>query len=185
MQDEIGIWRELEREQLDDCRVFTVHRSTRESPVDQSHHDFYLIDSSDWVNIVPLTDDNQVVCIRQFRHGTERIELEVPGGLVDPGEDAQNAAARECLEETGFEVQDLQSLGKLSPNPALFPNRLHTFVGYHAVKTAEIVNTEREHTSVELFPVSRLPELLVSGQIEHALVVATLWRFLYFNRDLF
>lgn len=93
MPDEIGIWRELEREQLDDCRVFTVHRSTRESPVDQSHHDFYLIHSSDWVNIVPLTDDNQVVCIRQFRHGTERIELEVPGGLVDPGEDAETAAA--------------------------------------------------------------------------------------------
>jgi 8-oxo-dGTP pyrophosphatase MutT (NUDIX family) len=126
-----------------------------------------------------VTDDGRVVCVRQFRHGTRRITLEVPGGLVDPGEDPARSAVRECLEETGFAVAAPESLGVLSPNPALFPNSLHTYMALGAVRTAEIANTASEHTAVELVPVGDLPRRLLSGEIDHALVVATLWRFLH------
>ncbi len=183
MSQEVGTWSVVRDEQLQDCRVFTVHKSVRRSPVDQSEHDFFLIGSASWVNVVPLTSDQQIICVRQFRHGSNSISLEIPGGLVDPGEDPATAAARECLEETGYQVDAVQSLGTLNPNPALFPNTLHTYMATGAVPTAPIANTDREHTEVELVPIDRLEELLTSGEIDHALVVATLWRFLHVFRQ--
>ncbi len=140
-------------------------------------------DTPPWVNIVPVTSDRQIICIRQFRHGTNSITLEIPGGLVDPGEDPASAAARECLEETGYQVDAVESLGTLSPNPALFPNTLYTYMATGATQRAPIANTEREHTEVELVPIDQLPGLLTSGEIDHALVVATLWRFLHVFGD--
>jgi|TARA_Y100000310_G_scaffold270358_2_gene284138 8-oxo-dGTP pyrophosphatase MutT (NUDIX family) len=183
MSQKVGTWSVVREEQLQDCRVFTVHRSVRQSPIDQSEHDFFLIHSQSWVNIVPVTSDHQIVFVRQFRHGSNSVSLEIPGGLVDPGEDPATAAARECLEETGYQVGTVQSLGTLNPNPALFPNTLYTHMATGAMQTAEIANTAREHTEVELVPIDRLTERLVSGEIDHALVVATLWRFLHVFRQ--
>ena len=65
--------------------------------------------------------------VRQYRHGSRRCTLEIPGGLVDPGETALQAAQRECLEETGYRIRTVHALGVLNPNPALFTNRLHSF----------------------------------------------------------
>ena len=130
---------------------------------------------------MPITVDREVVFVRQFRHGSEQISLEIPGGMVDPGEDPLNAAVRECLEESGYQAKDVASLGVLNPNPALFPNKLHTFVARKCEAVSEISNTSTEHTEVQLIPVSSLPEILKSGLIDHALVAATLWRLLYLD----
>ena len=73
-------WPELEREALADCRVFTVSRSRARSPHTGGQHDFYRIDASDWVNIVPLTEAGEVVMIRQYRHGECAVTLEIPNG---------------------------------------------------------------------------------------------------------
>ncbi|MDA0789220.1 MAG: NUDIX hydrolase [Proteobacteria bacterium] len=172
-------WVRKQREQIADCRVFSVHESTSVSPSTDEEHSFYVLESADWVNVVPVTAQNEIVCIRQFRHGTEQVTLEIPGGLVDPGESPVDAAAREMREESGFAAAELVSLGVLSPNPALFPNRLHTFVAADAKQVDEVRNTSTEHTEVQLIPMAQLSELLVSGEIDHALVAATLWRLLY------
>jgi len=68
-------------------------------------HDFYILESRDWINIIPLTDDHQVVMIRQYRHGSREVTLEIPGGLVDPGDTPKKAAVRELLEETGYQAK--------------------------------------------------------------------------------
>ncbi len=159
-----------------------MHEATRESPLTGNSHQFYFIDTADWVNIVPITPDNELVCIRQFRHGNEEITLEIPGGMVDPGEDPAVSAARECLEETGYQCNVVDSLGVLAPNPALFNNSVHTFVARDVTAVADIANTATEHTEVELVPLKEVPHKLVSGEIDHALVVATLWRFLYLQK---
>lgn len=176
---EIKPWARKETRQLADCRVFSVSESTSICPRTDDEHQFYFIDSADWVNIVPITEDEQVVFIRQFRHGSEKITLEIPGGMVDPGEDPEVAAVRECLEESGYEARSFSSLGVLNPNPAIFPNRLHTFVARECLPIAEIANTSTEHTELVLVPMADLPKLLESGEIDHALVAATLWRLLY------
>ena len=79
-------WREASRETVGDYRIFTVERSVALSPVDGQPRTFHRIQSQSWTQIVPITADGHVVMIRQYRHGTQRVTLEIPGGLVDPGE---------------------------------------------------------------------------------------------------
>ena len=175
----IETWQRLKTRALSENRIFSLHASTAESPETGEKHEFYYIDTADWVNIVPITRNDELVCIRQFRHGNQSITLEIPGGMVDPGEAPGVSAARECLEETGYRCDNVELLGMLTPNPALFDNVLHTYVARDVELVADIANTSTEKTEVTLVPMSEVPSLLVSGEIDHALVVATLWRYLY------
>ena len=172
-------WKRKESKRLSNCKVFEVFESISISPMTGEQHSFYYIDTADWVNVIPVTRDNEVVMVRQFRHGSQEVSLEIPGGLVDPGEQPELAARRECLEETGYAVGSISALGPLNPNPALFANSLHTYVAEGCVLTSEIKNTNTEYTEVELVGVPKLPELLSNGSINHALVNATLWKWLY------
>jgi ADP-ribose pyrophosphatase len=115
-----------------------------------------------------------VVMVRQYRHGAQRVTLELPGGIVDPGEDPAEAAARELVEETGYRAARVLSLGSLNPNPALFDNRIHTYLAEEVERVAEIANGPLEETVVELVPVRDVPERVRRGEIDHALVVAAL-----------
>ena len=170
-------WEEVERELLQDCRVFTVSRTTARSPHTGVPHPFYRIDSADWVNIVALTPADELVMVRQYRHGEGRVTLEIPGGLVDPGETGAVAAARELLEETGYRAGSVVHLGVVNPNPALFGNRTETWAALGAEKVAEIQSDHTEETVVELLPRAELHEALRAGRISSALVIAALYWF--------
>jgi 8-oxo-dGTP pyrophosphatase MutT (NUDIX family) len=172
-------WREVAREPVADCRVFSVERSIAESPVDGTRHDFYRIHSGSWAQIVPVTKDGDVVLVRQYRHGARKVTLEMPAGLVDPGEDPAQAALRECLEETGYRAENPISLGVVYPNPALFANRLYAYVAVDVVPERAIQNVGAEETEVVLVPTRELPKLMLNGTIDHALACTTFWRYLY------
>ena len=170
-------WNSLRRELLQDCEIFTVSREHAESPRSGRVHEFHRIDSGDWVNIVPVTRAGEVVMINQYRHGSQDVELEIPGGLVDPGEAPAEAAARELLEETGYRAESVQSIGVVNPNPALFGNRVHTFAAFDVRRVAEIQNTPSEETIVQLVSRASIRERLLAGEIRHALVVTALYWF--------
>lgn len=146
------------------------------SPSSGEEHDFYCIESAEWVNVVPVTTDGQVVMVRQFRHGSQTLTLEIPGGMIDAGETPADAALRELLEETGYTAERAIPAGAVNPNPALFGNRVHTFVAPGVEKVAEIRNEGAEETWVELVPVSEIPRLVRAGEIDHALVLAGLYQ---------
>ena len=165
-------WTTLEDEAIQDCRVFSVRRIRARSPRTGDAHDFFAIDSSDWVNVVAITPDERVVMVRQYRHGAGRVTLETPGGLIDPGETPAIAAARELLEETGYQAAEWVPLGAVNPNPALFSNRLHGFLARGAQRVGEVRNERTEETHVELVPLSELGEAVRTGRVEHALVIA-------------
>jgi 8-oxo-dGTP pyrophosphatase MutT (NUDIX family) len=173
------IWREVAHEIVADYRVFSVERSRAISPDDGGEHAFYRIRSTEWTQIVPVTKDQKIVLVRQYRHGAGRLTLEIPGGLVDAGENPREAAMRECLEETGYRARDAVSLGVLSPNPALFANRLHGYLATDVELERAIKNEGTEQTEVVLVAVRDVPGMILSGEIDHALVVATLWRYLH------
>jgi ADP-ribose pyrophosphatase len=173
------VWHEVARELVADCKVFSVERSLATSPVDGSQHSFYRIHSGSWAQIVPVTKDGRVVLVRQYRHGTGKVTLEIPAGLVDPGEEPMDAALRECLEETGYRARNAISLGVVSPNPALFSNRLYAYLATDVELAGEIRNVGTEQTEVILVPVRELPDMILRGDIDHALAVATLWRYLH------
>lgn len=174
----LGSWRELSCETIADGRIFTVERSMAESPVDGQSRPFHRIRSVNWAQLLPITANNEAVMVRQYRHGSQRITLEIPGGLIDAGEDPATAALRECLEETGFRARSAQPLGVVNPNPALFAHRLYSFYATGAEPERAIQNTGSEVTEVVLVPVADLEGLLLAGEIEHALVAAALWRYL-------
>ncbi|HEY7671509.1 MAG TPA: NUDIX hydrolase [Gammaproteobacteria bacterium] len=171
-------WREIGSQQLLDCRIFQVYRSTAVSPHTGAAHDFAQIRSVDWVQVIPITAAGEVVMVRQYRAGSGTITLEIPGGLLDAGEDPAAAAARECLEETGYAAKTVQPMGAMNPNPALFTNRLHSFYALDVERVAGIKNEHTEHTEAVLVPLKELEELLRENRIDHALVAATLWRYL-------
>jgi ADP-ribose pyrophosphatase len=174
----LAAWPEVERATVADCRIFTVERSIAVSPVDERSRTFHRIQSVDWVQIIPVTSDGKAVLVRQYRHGTQRFTLEIPGGLVDPGEDPATAALRECLEETGYRGRQALPLGVVEPNPAVFANRLHAYYARDVVPEGAVQNTGSEITEVVLVPVTELEDLLITGEINHALVAAALWRYL-------
>jgi ADP-ribose diphosphatase len=174
-------WREIGCEPVADCEVFSVERSVAVSPADGEAHAFYRLQSPNWAQILPITAAGEAVLVRQYRHGAQRTTLEVPAGLVDPGEEPAAAALRECLEETGYRAHEAVPLGIWYPNPALFANRLFCFFARGVTRERAVAQTATELTEPVLVPVRDLPNLLVSGEIDHALVVATLWRYLYEN----
>ena len=80
-------WRRTRSQQNESYRVFSIRTDTAISPRTDESHDFYVIESRDWINIIPITPDERVVMVKQYRHGSREITLEIPGGIVDPGDD--------------------------------------------------------------------------------------------------
>jgi ADP-ribose pyrophosphatase len=174
-RQEPGRWQVVAREPLQDCAVFSVERALSRSPHTGEDHPFYRIEASDWVNVVAVTPDDQIVMVRQFRHGSAEVTLEIPGGIIDPGEPPIESAARELLEETGYRARSVVPLGTVNPNPAIFGNRVHTFLATNALPVTEISNSGHEETMVELVPRSELSDRTRAGAIDHALVIAALY----------
>ncbi len=157
---------EIEREHV----VFNLLREQFVSARTGGVIDATIIDSPDWVNVVPLTPDGQVVLIHQFRFGTQHVTLEIPGGLIDPGEQPAGAARRELREETGFKCERVISLGSVAPNPAFMRNRLHCFVAEGCVLEGAQEQDPGEDIRVELHPLAEVDRMIASGGLDHALV---------------
>lgn len=132
------------------------------------------LEMPDWVNVIARTEGGEYVFVRQFRFGTQQDSLEIPGGIVDPGEQPIEAAVRELREETGYVARAWRSLGWCHPNPALQANKLHTFLAEGCVLAGEPALDELEDCRVELVPAAQLRERLARREITHALVLVAL-----------
>jgi 8-oxo-dGTP pyrophosphatase MutT (NUDIX family) len=173
-------WRRVKSERIADCHVFQVRRDLSLNPRGGAEHNFYCIEAVDWINIIPLTSGGEVVMIEQYRHGADEVTLEIPGGMVDEGEVAEMAAARELLEETGYRAREVSLLGRTRPNPAIQNNWIYSFLA-HDVKFEQAPSFDSsEWTVVRLVPLAQIPSLIAQGVITHALVVAAFhWLSLY------
>ena len=160
-----------------DYRVFTVREDHVVSPVSGDEYRFFVIEANDWINVIPITTDGRLVCVRQYRHGTQEITLEIPGGVVDDGEGPLAAAERELIEETGYEPDEMVYLGTVDPNPAIQNNRCHTYLAKNCRLVREQNLDGAEEIDVELIDPGDVPALVREGKIAHALVVAAFYLF--------
>lgn len=172
-------WPLVSSRQAASYRIFSLRTDLKINPRTGEKHDFFVLDCPDWVNVVPVTSDGRVVMIEQYRHGTNTVELEIPGGVMDPQEtDPVAAGQRELREETGYEGTGARIIGRIFPNPAIQSNTCHTLL----VRACELRHpTEFDHSEdihVRLVPVEHIPDLIASGRIRHALVVVALTHFL-------
>jgi 8-oxo-dGTP pyrophosphatase MutT (NUDIX family) len=171
-------WRRLRSEPVGDFRIFTIRRDRIVSPRTGEELDFYVLDGADWVNVIPVTEEGNLVLIRQYRHGTEATTVEIPGGAMDPGDESPLAAARrELLEETGHAAVEWSDLGWVHPNPAIQSNRCWTFLARGSRRVAAPRLDPGE--DIEIFEAApdEVRAMLKDGRITHSLVVAAFARY--------
>ncbi|KIX15597.1 NUDIX hydrolase [Dethiosulfatarculus sandiegensis] len=166
-------WQNLGSKLVYENPVLTVENVVRRLPGAEPA-DYVALHAPDWVNVLAVTQDGKVVLINQWRHGICAETLEIPGGMVDPGESPEKAAARELKEETGFVSDNWLKLGSVNPNPALFDNRCYTFLALDAWQEGEARPEDTEQIEVQKEPLQNLPELVSQGRIDHSLVVSAL-----------
>ena len=158
-------------------RIFDLRIDRSVSPRTGEAHDFIVLESAPWVNVIALTGREEVVLIRQYRHGIREVTLEVPGGLVEDEDGPRAAAQRELLEETGYRAKEWIDLGNVHPNPAIQNNRCHTFLALNAIPAKSQALDDKEDIEVVLRPLADIPRLIREGAITHSLVVCAFWRF--------
>ncbi len=177
-------WPVRRSERLYENKIFSVRADWCADPraaPDAAPQPFWVIDSRDWVNVVARTEAGEYIMVAQWRFGSRTVSLEVPGGIVDPGETPAAAAARELVEETGFVPGRIVDLGSVDPNPAILGNRLHVFAAEGCRRAVEAERRDadgNEMIEVRLVPPAELDALIVEGrEIRHAPVMAALLKY--------
>lgn len=168
-------WEYGESREIADMRIFRLLREESVSPRTGRPRQLARIVSRPWVNVVALSGDHEILLVRQWRHGVRRFTLEIPGGLVDPGEDPAAAATRELREETGHAGSAPVPIGVVDPNPAFQSNQCHTYLIENCVREGELQPDDGEDLELVTRPVRSIPGLVASGEIGHALVICAFW----------
>jgi len=173
-------WKTIESHRVYETPIFDLFRHHRQHP-SRGRHDFYVLSAPNWINIIPLTPSQEVVMVRQYRHGIENLTLEVPGGMVDPGEEPSAAARREMIEESGYDSAEIIEIGKVHPNPAIQGNYCFSFLARDVRMLGKPPQNGAEETEVVTVPLARIRKMIARGEITHALTIAAFSFFQFYN----
>lgn len=165
--------------------IFNLLKRTLKLEADgeDAQGDFYILNAPEWINVIPITNNQEVILVEQFRYGIQEPTLEIPGGMVDKGETPIEAAGRELLEETGYRTEQWLSLGKVSSNPAIMSNYTHMYMAENCVfEGAENPDTH-ERINVHTMPMDDFLKLVKDGTVHHTIVVAAVARYLLIRNE--
>lgn len=170
-------WQRLRFEPHATTRIFDVTRAIYRHPDRTNERDFFVINAPDWVNVIALTPDHRLVLVKQFRYGIDDFSVEIPGGVIDSGEDCVVAGLRELREETGFVGESARLLGSVHPNPAMQNNRCHLVLVENVRREADLEWDPDEEFEILTKPVDEVYALAYAGGITHAMVLDALLLF--------
>jgi ADP-ribose pyrophosphatase len=170
-------WEVLSSRRDHSFRIFDLRTDRTVSPRNGEEHEFYILESKDWVNVIPITSNNDIILIRQYRHGIGKVTLEIPGGIVEAGDTPEETARKELREETGYCDSSLTFLGMVYPNPAFLNNQCHTFLAREVYKVGDQDQDSTEDIEVVIRPLEEVPHLIKKGEISHSLILAAFYRF--------
>lgn len=158
--------------------IFKVLKRDMEIVSEGHKATFSIIQAPDWINVIALTAQNDIILVEQYRYGIEKATLELPGGVCDAGENPLQSSKRELLEETGYSSTNWVSLGSVSSNPAMQTNYTHTYLARNCVKTSEQQLDGNERINVHCIPLVEFLDMVGRGEVDHSLVVAAIAKFL-------
>jgi 8-oxo-dGTP pyrophosphatase MutT (NUDIX family) len=161
------------------------------SDLDCSHekagnHIFSIIEAPDWINIVALTPDREILFVKQHRLGTDQVTIETPAGLIDSGEEPLHAAERELREETGYEAEKIIHLKSLRANPAMMNNTIHFFLALGCRKIGGQSLDMQEDIEVIRATIEETIRMMRDNIIDHSIIVTALSLFFqsgYFHEE--
>jgi len=171
-------WEVIKDTKVFETPVFTLHKRQVVPDKSESPGNFYVLEAPGWINVIALTPGCDIVLVEQYRHGIDEVTLEIPGGMVDPGETPLEAAKRELAEETGFTANKWSLLGKSSSNPAILSNFTHLYLAEHCEKTKEQSTEGSEDIDVHTMSLNQFLELVRTGTVHHSIVLSAVTQLL-------
>jgi len=167
-------WTETNRKKVFDCKIFSIWESYCKAPQSNSDpHTFSVIEAKDWAIVIPVIEtkeEKKFVMVNQWRHGSKCLSLEFPGGVFEPGENPEEAAARELYEETGYKPKKIKKLGDFSPNPAIMSNTVHFFLAEDLTGGEKQELDEDEYVEVVLVNADEVIQGMGKPPYVHALM---------------
>jgi len=167
MEKQLEKWELLKSEEGIDLKLFKVRYDYLRNPRNDKIIKVIVLDGSDSVNVVPITKNDGILMIEQYRFGIGDYTLEIPGGIVDEGEDHQQAAARELLEETGYSGKDWQYLGVIPANPVFQNSSIHHWLVRDIALTGTTDFDDAEDIRFLEIPIERVRQMIRKGEIRH------------------
>ena len=164
-------WDVIEESLHTDCSVYKIYKQLCRHPEDGREGDFFVARGQDWVQVLPITREGELVMIRQYRFGSGTLSWEMPGGTVEPDEAPEEAAKRELFEETGYVGQSMHCIGNVFPNPALQTNRTHFFIMEHCHYVGPRNLDYYEEIEVCPMPLEQVFAMVKDGRIHHAITI--------------
>ena len=170
-------WKIISSKRDELIKFFNLRTDKAISPRTNITHDFYVLESAGWVNVIPLTPNKEVILIRQYRHGIQDITLEIPGGIIEHDDSPEGAAGRELYEETGYRGSEMILLGSVHANPAILNNICYTYLAKDVYPAGQQELDDKEDIEIVIKPLEEIPRLIKDGEITHSLILAAFYRF--------
>lgn len=167
-------WKVLESKYLHKEPWLTIREDRCEIPNGNEVPKFYVTEYPEWVNAFCITKEGKVVLVKQYRHGTETVAVELPGGVAEKGETMEDAVRREVAEETGYEFARFEYLGKISANPSTTNNYTHMYLATDGEKAGEQKLDETEDVEVLLHSIDEVKEMMTQNKIIQSLHLNTM-----------